>query len=96
MKISRDTVLHVAELSRLEFKDEELDRFTMQLENILGYIGQLNELDTRDVKPTYHVLELSTPLRKDVVSPWLSLEEAMENAPLREDEFFAVPKVIWD
>jgi len=96
MKISRDTVLHVAELSRLEFKDEELDRFTMQLENILGYIGQLNELDTRDVKPTYHVLGLSTPLRKDVVSPWLSLEEAMENAPLREDEFFAVPKVIWD
>lgn len=96
MKISRDTVLHVAELSRLEFKDEELDRFTMQLENILGYIGQLNELDTRDVKPTYHVLELSTPLRKDVVSPWLSLEEAMENAPLREDEFFAVPKVIGD
>jgi aspartyl-tRNA(Asn)/glutamyl-tRNA(Gln) amidotransferase subunit C len=80
----------------LEFKDEELDRFTMQLENILGYIGQLNELDTRDVKPTYHVLELSTPLRKDVVSPWLSLEEAMENAPLREDEFFAVPKVIGD
>jgi len=96
MKISRDTVLHVAELSRLEFKDEELDRFTMQLENILGYIGQLNELDTRNVKPTYRVLELSTPLRKDVVSPWLSLEEAMENAPLREDEFFAVPKVIWD
>lgn len=96
MKISRDTVLHVAELSRLEFKDEELDRFTMQLENILGYIGQLNELDTRDVKPTYHVLELSTPLRKDVVSSWLSLEEAMENAPLREDEFFAVPKVIGD
>jgi len=96
MKISRDTVLHVAELSRLEFKDEELDRFTMQLENILGYIGQLNELDTRNVKPTYRVLELSTPLRKDVVSPWLSLEEAMENAPLREDEFFAVPKVIGD
>ncbi len=96
MKISRDTVLHVAELSRLEFRDEELDRFTMQLENILGYIGQLNELDTRDVKPTYHVLELSTPLRKDVVSPWLSLEEAMVNAPLRENEFFAVPKVIGD
>ena len=96
MKISRETVLHVAELSRLEFKEEELDRFTMQLENILGYFGRLNELDTGYVKPTFHVLELSTPLRKDIVSPWLDLEEAMENAPLREEEFFAVPKVIGD
>ena len=96
MKISRDTVLHVAELSRLEFKDEELDRFTRQLENILGYIDLLSKLDTSDVKPTYHVLELSTPLRKDIVNPWLNLEEAMENAPLREDEFYAVPKVIED
>ena len=94
MKITKDTVLHVAELSRLEFKEDELERLTLQLGNIIDYIENLNKLDTLEVDPTYHVLELSTPLRGDVVEPWLSNDEALDNSPLKEDELFAVPKVI--
>ena len=94
MKISKDVVLHVAQLARLEFKEEELDKFTEQLGNIIEYVEELGKLDTSNVEPTFHVLDLSTPLREDVVSPWLSSDEALENAPHREDDFFAVPKFI--
>ena len=94
MKITRETVLHVAELARLEFKENELDKFREQLENILGYIENLDKLDTSGVEPTYHVLEISTPLRRDIVEPWLSADQALENSPKREDDFFAVPKVL--
>lgn len=94
MKITRETVLHVAELARLEFQKNELDKFREQLENILGYIENLNKLDTSDVEPTYHVLEISTPLRHDVVEPWLTVDQALGNSPEREHDFFAVPKVI--
>lgn len=96
MKISKDVVLHVAQLARLEFKEEELDKFAEQLGNIIGYVEKLSELDTSRVEPTSHALDLSTPLREDVVNPWLSSDEALENAPLREGEFFAVPKFIED
>jgi len=96
MRISKDAVRHVAELARLEFKEEELEKFTEQLGNILEHIEELNELDTSSVEPTFHVLDISTPLREDTVKPWLSSDEALENAPHREEDFFAVPKFIED
>ncbi|HEX3037092.1 MAG TPA: Asp-tRNA(Asn)/Glu-tRNA(Gln) amidotransferase subunit GatC [Thermodesulfobacteriota bacterium] len=96
MKISKEVVQHVAQLARLEFKEEELDKFTEQLGSIFEYVEELGKLDTSNVDPTFHVLDLSTPLREDVVSPWLSSDEALENAPQREDDFFAVPKFIED
>jgi aspartyl-tRNA(Asn)/glutamyl-tRNA(Gln) amidotransferase subunit C len=96
MKISKDAVRYVAELSRLEFEEDELEKFTEQLGNILEYMGKLNELDISRIEPTFHVLELSTPLREDVVKPCLSLDEALENAPQKEGSFFAVPKFIED
>lgn len=96
MKISKEVVQHVAQLARLEFKEEELDKFTEQLGSIFEYVEELGKLDTSNVDPTFHVLDLSTPLREDVVSPWLSSDEALENAPRREDDFFAVPKFIED
>lgn len=96
MKITREDVIKVAELARLEFREEELEKFTEQLGNIITYIGKLNELDTRDVEPTSHVLDLATPLREDKVVEWLTREEALENAPREEDGFFVVPQVIED
>ncbi|MEW6144642.1 MAG: Asp-tRNA(Asn)/Glu-tRNA(Gln) amidotransferase subunit GatC [Thermodesulfobacteriota bacterium] len=96
MKITRDDVIKVAELARLEFGEEELARFTEQLGNILTYIGKLNELDTKDVEPTSHVLDIATPLRVDVVEEWLTVGEALENAPQEEEGFFVVPQVIED
>ena len=96
MKITREDVIKVAELARLEFREEELEKFTEQLGNIITYIGKLNELDTKDVEPTSHVLDLATPLREDKVVEWLTREEALENAPREEDGFFVVPQVIED
>jgi len=94
MKISKDEVVKVAELARLEFTDEELDEFTEQLGNILTYIEKLGELDTTGVEPTSHVLDIATPLRDDKVARWLTQEEALSNAPDVEDGYFAVPQVI--
>lgn len=96
MKISKEDVLKVAELARLEFGDEELDKFTEQMGDILTYIEKLNELDTENVEPTSHVLDIPTPLREDVVEDWLKPGEALENAPEEDDGFFVVPRVIED
>lgn len=96
MKISKEDVMKVAELARLEFGEEELEKFTEQLGNILTYIERLNELDTEGVEPTSHVLDIPTPLREDVVEDWLSPGQALENAPEEEDGFFVVPRVIED
>jgi aspartyl-tRNA(Asn)/glutamyl-tRNA(Gln) amidotransferase subunit C len=96
MKITRDDVIKVAELARLEFGEEELEKFTEQLGNILKYIGKLNELDTKGVEPTSHVLDLATPLREDNVTEWITREDALQNAPQEEDGFFVVPQVIED
>ena len=96
MKITREDVIKVAELARLEFREEELEKFTEQLGNIITYIGKLNELDTKDVEPTSHVLDMATPLREDKVVDWLTREDALENAPREEDGFFVVPQVIED
>lgn len=94
MSISKDDVKHVAELARLEFEEQELEKFTQQLGKILDYIEKLNKLDTSGVEPTSHVQELSTLLREDKVDPWLTNDEALENAPSGEEGFFSVPKVI--
>ena len=96
MKISKKDVIHVADLARLEFSESEIEKFTDQLENILGYIEKLSELDTTGVEPTSHVLDVSTPLREDKAIEWITPEEALQNAPEREENFFTVPKVIDD
>ena len=94
MGITKEEVLHVAHLARLEFGEEEIDVFTGQLADILNYVAKLNELDTREVEPTYHALKLRNVFRDDQVKTSLPTEEALKNAPQREDGFFVVPKVI--
>lgn len=96
MKISKNEVKDTAELARLEFEDNELEKFTEQLGRILNYIEDLNELDTEDIEPTSHVLEISTPLREDKVNQLITEDEALANAPETNDGFFVVPKVIED
>ena len=94
MSITKEEVLHVAHLARLEFSEEEIDLFTAQLAQILDYVNKLNELDTREVEPTYHALNLTNVFREDQVKPSLSTDKALQNAPERENGFFVVPKVI--
>jgi aspartyl-tRNA(Asn)/glutamyl-tRNA(Gln) amidotransferase subunit C len=94
MKISRQEVEHVARLARLRFQEEELEKFTRQLDAILDHISKLNRLDLEGVEPTYHVLDLVNVLREDVVVPSLPREVALANAPERADGFFKVPRII--
>jgi aspartyl-tRNA(Asn)/glutamyl-tRNA(Gln) amidotransferase subunit C len=91
MAISRDEVVHVARLARLELTDEELDRFAGQLDAILEAVGKVSELDLSEVEPTLHPLALSNVWAEDEPRPSLEVEEALTNAPDREDDAFRVP-----
>jgi aspartyl-tRNA(Asn)/glutamyl-tRNA(Gln) amidotransferase subunit C len=94
MSVTRKDVEHIAELARLKFKDEELESFTHQLNDILAYMEQLNELDTENVEPLSHPIEGANVFREDINKPSLDREHALKNAPDKDDEFFKVPKVI--
>src|SRR5215210_3843555 len=85
MAISRDEVVHVAWLARLELSDEELDRFAGQLDAILEAVGKVSELDLSDVEPTLHPLALSNVWAEDEPHESLPVEDALANAPDRED-----------
>ena len=93
MAITREDVLHVARLARLELSEEELERFGVQLSAILDAVGKVGELDLEDVPPTSHPLDLVNVLAEDEPRPCLSREDALANAPDPEDGFFGVPPV---
>ena len=94
MSVTVKEVDHIAKLARLEFTDEEKEKLTHQLNSILVYMEQLNKLDTQNVEPLSHVIDLENVLREDVVRPGLSTEDALRNAPSKTEKFFKVPKVI--
>ena len=96
MAITREEVLHVARLARLSMSPAEADRMREQLDNILAYIRQLDRLDTADVVPTSHAVEMGTPFRDDSVHPFEEKEAILKNAPDREGDFFRVPRIIED
>jgi aspartyl-tRNA(Asn)/glutamyl-tRNA(Gln) amidotransferase subunit C len=91
MAITRDEVLHVAVLARLELSDEEVERFQEQLSAILEAVGKVAELDLSDVEPTAHPLDLVNVWADDEPRPCLPVEEALANAPDREGALFRVP-----
>jgi aspartyl-tRNA(Asn)/glutamyl-tRNA(Gln) amidotransferase subunit C len=94
--INEELVRHIGRLSRIELTDEQVATFGRQLADILQYFDKLSELDTEGVEPMAHAVELSNALAADEPLPSLSVEEALANAPQREGDFFAVPKVIGD
>ena len=96
MSVTVKDVEHVAVLARLSFSDEEKEKLTHELNEILQYMEQLNSIDTTKVEPLAHVIELQNVFRKDEVRPGVSREEALKNAPERSEKFFKVPKVIGD
>jgi aspartyl-tRNA(Asn)/glutamyl-tRNA(Gln) amidotransferase subunit C len=91
MAISRDEVLHVARLARLELTDDEVERFTEQLSAILEAVAKVSELDLSDVEPTAHPLDVVNVWAEDEPRPSLSADEALANAPERHGGFFKVP-----
>lgn len=94
LQISKNDVEYVAALSRLEFSEDEKDRYTEKLNVILEYINQLNELDTEGVKPTYHVMPLTNVMREDEVRPSMQRDKALMNAPEVQEGCFKVPRII--
>jgi aspartyl-tRNA(Asn)/glutamyl-tRNA(Gln) amidotransferase subunit C len=91
MAITREEVLHVAKLARLELSDEEVGRLTEELGAILEAVGKVAELDLDDVPPTSHPLDLVNAWREDEPRPSLGLDEVFANAPRREGDLFRVP-----
>ena len=96
MSLTRDDVEKVALLARLQLDDEETALMTEQLGRIVEYIEQLNELDTSDVTPMAHAIELSNVFAPDQLAPSLPRDEALANAPKRDDECYRVPAVMGD
>ena len=91
MAITREQVLHVARLARLDLSEDEVGRLQLELSAILEAVSKVSELDLEDVPPTSHPLDLVNVLRPDEPRPSLSLDEAFANAPEREGDAFRVP-----
>jgi aspartyl-tRNA(Asn)/glutamyl-tRNA(Gln) amidotransferase subunit C len=92
--LSRDDVAHVAMLARIQLSEEELDRLAGQLDQIVEWVGQINEVAAADVPPMSHPLPLTNVTRPDVVRPGLTAEQALSNAPDAEDGRFGVPRIL--
>ena len=91
MAITRDEVLHVARLARLDLSDDEVERLTRELDAILAAVGKVAELDLADVLPTSHPLDVVNVWAEDEPEPSLPLEDVLANAPDADGALFRVP-----
>jgi aspartyl-tRNA(Asn)/glutamyl-tRNA(Gln) amidotransferase subunit C len=94
MSVSPEQVRHIAKLARIAMSDDELDRLLPELNNILGWVEQLGEVDTDGVEPLATVIDQKLRLRDDVVNDGNIRDAILANAPEAQHGFFAVPKVI--
>ena len=94
IKITKDEVAYVAHLARLSFGEEEMGRFTSQLNDILLYMEKLSEVDTTGVEPMTHAIAQKNAFRSDTVDSSLPSEISLANAPAARGNCFEVPKVI--
>lgn len=94
MSLSRAEVEKIALLGRLLLSDEELQRMTVQLSDILGYMNLLSEVDTTNIEPMAHARDMANVFRDDVAGPSLDRAQALANAPHRDEECYLVPAVL--
>ncbi len=94
MELSRDVVRKVADLARLKVSEGELDSLVSDLSAMIGYVQVLNEVDTTDVAPMVHAVELHNVLRSDTIIESLPRSEALSNAPRSDGSYFLVPAII--
>jgi|ERR1700722_2813269 len=93
-RLTRDDVAKVALLGRLKLTADEMDRMTVQLGRVLEYVDILNEVDTQNVEPMAHAIELRDVFREDVPVPSLPREDALANAPKTDGRCFVVPAIL--
>jgi aspartyl-tRNA(Asn)/glutamyl-tRNA(Gln) amidotransferase subunit C len=94
MSVTPEQVRHIANLAQIAMSEEEIERLVPELNNILGWVEQLGEVDTEGVEPLATVIEQKLRLRDDDVTDGDRRDEILANAPNAEHGFFAVPKVI--
>lgn len=94
MKLTREEVLHIARLARVGLSEEEIDRFSRQLSDILENFDILNRVDTDGVAPTAQPNPLSTVMSEDILKPSMDREDVLANAPSREGDFFKIRPVL--
>ena len=94
MSITKENVLHVAGLARLELSEDEVKKYETELNDVLKFMDKLNELDTDGVEPSTNVLDISNVFRDDVVTNGDGSEATLANAPVKKDGGFKVPKTI--
>ncbi|HOJ69813.1 MAG TPA: Asp-tRNA(Asn)/Glu-tRNA(Gln) amidotransferase subunit GatC [Candidatus Hydrogenedentes bacterium] len=93
-KITKETVAYIAALAHLRLTPEETERMTRDLGDILGYMDQLNELDTTQVEPMMHALEMTNVFREDEIGTPLDRDQALHNAPSHDGQYFLVPRIL--
>jgi aspartyl-tRNA(Asn)/glutamyl-tRNA(Gln) amidotransferase subunit C len=94
MSVTLDDLEKIAQLARLKLKEEEKEKFLEQVNQILKYVEKLNEVNTEGVEPLSHSMDLVNVMREDIEKQSLSQKDALANAPLKNDKFFRVPKVV--
>ena len=94
MKITRDEVIHVANLARLDLDEAAIDTLAEQIGTILEHVDALKRVDTEGVTPTSHAISLTNAFREDNVADVFDRDSALANAPEDEDGNFVVPKVV--
>jgi aspartyl-tRNA(Asn)/glutamyl-tRNA(Gln) amidotransferase subunit C len=94
MSISKQDVMYVANLARLNLDEESIDAFADQIGSILDYVDALRQVDTTGIEPTSHAISLSNAFREDTPKPHPGADSALENAPEKESGQFVVPKII--
>ena len=92
--ITREDVEHISWLASIKISDEEKEKFVDQFNSILDYFHQLDEVDTEGIEPTYRVVDLANVFRDDVACKSLTQEEALKNAPRRENGYFKSPRIV--
>jgi aspartyl-tRNA(Asn)/glutamyl-tRNA(Gln) amidotransferase subunit C len=92
--ITKEDVEHISWLASIKIEDEEKDEFVEQFNSILEYFHQLDEVDTDGVEPTYRVVDLANIFREDVAFESLTQEEALKNAPRRENGYYKSPRIV--
>lgn len=94
MDLTRDLLIHIASLARLQLRDDDLDTLRRDLSQILDYVASLETLDTQDVPPTTHPIALTPALREDLLGQSLSRDDVLANAPQARDGAFVLPKIV--
>ncbi|MBN1638116.1 MAG: Asp-tRNA(Asn)/Glu-tRNA(Gln) amidotransferase subunit GatC [Ignavibacteriales bacterium] len=94
MSVTIKDVEYIAKLARLKFEEDEKEKLCKEMNQILEYMAKLNELDTENIEPLSHPIELNNVFREDEIKQSVSTEEALKNAPDKDAQFFRVPKII--